>query len=212
MALTEDVVHDVAEDECLSSIAESYGHLWKTIWFHSRNTQLRQLRKDPNVLKQGDQLFIPAVDTKQEHRATDQRHKFKKKGVPAMLRLRFLDGTEPRANEPYILEVEGKQITGNLDGDGRLETYIPPNARTGTITIGTGKTAVHHKLDLGHMEPASEQAGAIKRLKSLGYDCGLAPEKGFKQALKSFQADQKLPVTGNLDLSTQSKLREVFGC
>ena len=93
-------VYRVGANECLSSIAERFGFFWKTLWFHPQNGDLRSLRKDPNVLMEGDRLFIPKKQEKLESRATDATHSFSRLGVPAKLRLRLMKDNEPRKNEP----------------------------------------------------------------------------------------------------------------
>lgn len=65
-------------------------------------------------------------------------------------------------------------------------------------------------LDLRHLDPASEVTGAQGRLRNLGYPCGdidgvLGPRT--KEALRAFQKDNALEVTGELDDATESKLQ-----
>ncbi|MGC9973362.1 MAG: LysM domain-containing protein [Bryobacteraceae bacterium] len=50
-------VHVVKQGDCMSSIADQYGFFWETLWNHERNAQLKERRKNPNVLMAGD----PAV-------------------------------------------------------------------------------------------------------------------------------------------------------
>lgn len=203
--------HTATSNDCLSSIASHYGFFWKTIWFHPRNQELRSLRKNPNVLMENDRVWIPALEMKFESKPTDARHTFVLKGVPTLFRIRFTDSGEPRVNVPYLLTVDGTLFDGSTDDDGRIEISIPPNAQKGTLVLGQGKEAKTYQLDLGALPPVSEPDGAIKRLQSLGYHCGIDPQAGLAQALSSFQADQNLPASGELDTATQSKLADVFG-
>jgi hypothetical protein len=199
------------DNDCLSSIASQFGFFWRTIWFHPKNQQLRQLRKNPNVLLENDQVWIPAKQMRQESKPTDGTHTFTVKGIPTLFRIRFTDSGKPRTNVPYTLTVDGKLFHGSTDADGKIEIPIPPNAQEGTLVLGRGKEAKTFRLDLGALAPVSEPEGAIKRLQSLGYHCGLDAQEGLSEALGSFQSDNGLPVTGNLDSVTQSKLAEVFG-
>lgn len=204
--------YNANDDDCISSIADQYGFFWKTLWLHPQNKDLRTLRKNPNVLLKGDQVFVPPKELKQEERPTEGRHTFVRKGIPSLLRLRFTKSGEARANLPYILIIDGSSTRGSTDGDGRIEVPIPPRAQQGTLILGEGKEAQHHTLDLGMMNPVDEPDGAIKRLESLGYDCGLDKETGLSQALKSFQADNGIPLSGDLDTATQNKLSQLYGC
>lgn len=204
--------HKVTPDECINSIAFAYGFFWKTLWLHANNKDLRDLRKDPNVLREGDTIFIPAKEEKDENRPVDQTHHFKRKGVPAKLRLRLLKDDEPRKNEPYTVTIDGKIFTGNTDGDGNIEIFIPPGAQSGKLIIGAGDDEQNYDLDLGRMNPASDPDGVMQRLENMGYDCGLDKKRGFPAVLKAFQAANKLPVTGELDDATQAKVVELHGC
>ena len=78
--------------QCLTSIADARGLFWQTIWNHAGNAELKRLRKDPNILKPGDVVFVPDRQRKQEAGATEQRHRFRLKGVPVKLRLRLMKG------------------------------------------------------------------------------------------------------------------------
>lgn len=89
--------HTVRQGECISSIAFERGFFWETVWKHPENSKLKQERKDPNVLKPGDEVFVPEKEEKQESCPCEKRHRFRKKGVPAILRLRLME--EPQRDE-----------------------------------------------------------------------------------------------------------------
>jgi hypothetical protein len=199
------------DNDCISSIASQFGFFWRTLWFHPKNEKLRRLRKNPNVLMENDPVWIPAKQLRQESKPTDAKHTFQVKGIPTLFRMRFIDSDKPRANVPYVLTIDGTLFNGSTDGDGRIEVPIPPNAQQGTLVLGQGKEAKTFNLNLGLLAPVSEPEGAIKRLHSLGYHCGLDPEAGLADAISTFQSDHDLPVTGDLDAATQSRLSEVFG-
>lgn len=204
--------HVAGERDCMSSIAEQFGFFWKTLWFHGRNAALRQQRGDPNVLLAGDMVYIPPRMVKQVGCNTDALHTFVRKGVPAIIRLRFMKHDQPRSDVPYVLTIDGVQTRGSTDADGRLELSIPPNAQAGRLLLGVGVDQESYELDLGAIAPVSEEAGAISRLSSLGYHCAADPVSGLTVALRSFQATMQLPLTGELDGATQARLKEVFGC
>jgi hypothetical protein len=126
----------VKQGDCISSIAVENGFFWKTLWEHANNRDLREARHDPNVLLPGDRVFVPEKRLRDESGATEQRHRFRKKGEPAKLRLHLLESGSPRANQPYTLAIDGKLFSGSTDGDGRLECTIPPNAKRGRLLVG----------------------------------------------------------------------------
>ena len=77
--------------DCISSIAYEHGFFWETIWNDPQNGQLKAKRQDPNILQDGDVVHVPDLRIREEPRATNQRHSFTLKGVPAMLRLRIIE-------------------------------------------------------------------------------------------------------------------------
>ena len=72
----------VKQSDCISSIAFKYGFFPDTIWNDSKNSKLKQDRKDPNVLLPGDEVYIRDKEEKEESCASEERHSFRKKGVP----------------------------------------------------------------------------------------------------------------------------------
>ncbi len=80
----------VQQGDCTSSLAGKSGLFWETIWNHPQNAELKSKRKDPNILVPGDKIFIPEKELKQVDCASDQKHRFKRKGVPVILRLRLM--------------------------------------------------------------------------------------------------------------------------
>ena len=118
--------------DSIPSLAKENGHFWRTVWDHPQNLQLKTKRKDPNVLSPGDDVFIPEIEVKEESRPTDQKHKFKLKGEAVKFKVRLLLLGEPRKNEPYVLDVDGKLINGTTDGGGQLEHVVPANAKAGS--------------------------------------------------------------------------------
>jgi hypothetical protein len=160
---------------------------------------------------EGDKVFIPTKVTKQEPRPVDAKHVFLRKGIPSRFRMRVLRNQEPRANERYVLTLDGQIFNGQTDGDGKINIFIPPNAQFGKLVVGTGKTQQIFTLDLGQISPVTTPPGQIQRLQNMGYDCGLKKDKGLPQALRSFQVDNNLPDTGEADAATRAKLVEKHG-
>ena len=202
----------IKEGECLFSIAQRHGLFWKKIWAHPKNSELQRRRRDPNILHPGDVVFIPEKEEKQENGSTELRHRFRKKGVPAKVRLRLMRHNRPRPNESYVLEVDGTLSSGTTDTDGMLEHSIPPNAKKGKLYVG--KRREEYVLNLGHMDPLNELIGIQKRLNNLGFHCG--PANGVlgprtTDALKTFQKKHNLPESGEADEATKNKLTEVYG-
>lgn len=198
----------VKQGDCIESIAYDHGFFWETLWDHPNNAQLKNRRRDPNLLFRNDVVFIPEKRLKQESGATEQRHRFKHKGVPATLRLRLLDEGEPRANESYVLDVDGQLFSGTTDADGILECFIPPEAKRGRLLMGESRD--EYILHLGNVDPIEEISGVQGRLHNLGFECprdgSVGPET--EAAIRAFQRKYDIPETGELDQATRDKLQE----
>jgi Putative peptidoglycan binding domain len=202
--------HTVSLGDCISSIAFRYGFFPDTVWNHADNAELKRTRQDANVLRPGDLVVVPDLRQKEVSKATEKRHRFRRKGVPDVLRLRILDqNDQPVANRPYVLEIDGKSFRGSTGGDGAIEQAIPPDASEGHLTLENW--AIKYNLNLGHLEPVSTVAGVQKRLNNLGYECGDSGEldEGTRLALRKFQMANQTRVTGEPDRATQDKLKEV---
>lgn len=205
--------HTVRAGDCISSIAFQHGFFPDTIWNHADNSGLKTQRKDPNVLRPGDAVVVPEKVKKQIDKPDAAKHRFKRKGVPDVLRLQVLDEKgRGLANREYTLDIDGQQIKGTTDGDGVVEQPVPPNARSGKLTLADWP--VEYTLNLGHLSPADTPDGAKMRLANLGYDVG-STDGDFDEkstlALERFQGEQALQVSGGLDDATIDKLKEVHG-
>ncbi len=83
-------IYKVKQGDCISSIAFKHGFFENTLWDHQDNAELKQTRKNMNHLEPGDIVNIPEIEIKEESAATEQTHQFRKKGVPAKLKIKIL--------------------------------------------------------------------------------------------------------------------------
>jgi hypothetical protein len=139
-------------------------------------------------------------------------------GMPAQLiwdlRLRVLDDGKPRANEPYILAIGSDRIEGQTDPDGLVNEKVPPGETRAVLRLGRGLDATDYVLNLGHLDPFDEITGGQARLKNLGYYAGTVDGvlgKLTTQALRQFQHDRSLEVTGRFDERTLEALKAEHG-
>jgi hypothetical protein len=202
----------IRDGDCVINLAEKNGLSLDTIWDHPQNAALRETRTDKNVLLPGDILFIPERQEKTEDGSTNQRHRFRKRGTPARLRLQLMNGEDPISNEDYILLVEGNFFEGTTDADGRIEQRIPPDSAQVKLRIGQNFDEYH--INLGHIDPPDYVSGAQGRLKNLGFYRGQVDgELGAQTeaALRRFQSKYDLDVSGVLDDQTCRRLQEIYG-
>ncbi|MHC4470024.1 MAG: peptidoglycan-binding protein [Planctomycetota bacterium] len=204
--------HKVKQGDCISSIAYKYGFFPNTIWNDSKNSELKELRKDPNVLQPGDEVYVRDKEEKEEACASEQKHRFRRKGVPEELSIQFWAAEEPKANEPYALEVEGVFSEGQTGGDGVVAAWIPPDAKKGSIVFH--EAGDEYELILGGLDPVSEISGVQARLKNLDFYEG--PVNGtmndqLEQAIRDFQQASDLASTGELDNDTREGIVKAHG-
>ena len=204
--------YTVRQGDTTASIAYEAGFLWETIWNHGNNAELKRQRGNPNVLYPGDVLFVPELQPKEEAGATEQRHRFRRRGVPEKLRIRLLDeNDEPRSGLPYVLEIDGGLFEGTTNDEGVIEHPISPAARGGRLTVGESGEE-RYRLNLGHLDPIQEITGVQGRLRNLGMYLGevngeMTPET--VEAIREFQRHRNLEENGALDDETRRQLADL---
>lgn len=200
-------VHSVQQGDCISSIAFEHGFFPTTLWDHPDNSQLKQLRKNPHALLPGDEVHIPDLRVHELSVSDKAKHRYRRKGVPAKLKIRLLVDDQPIANKRVIFEAGQRQEEKTTDGDGNLELPILPDVTTATLRVMDGPYPAIYELVLGGIDPSDTPSGAEARLRNLGYDL----EEGLEAALRAFQLKNGLTESGTLDSATRQKLESVYG-
>ena len=157
-------------------------------------------------------MTIPEIRPKQESGETEMRHRFVRKGCPEKLIIEFKVQDEPRANQAYVLDIDGTTFEGTTDPNGRVEAFIPPNAMEGKIVFT--ETGDEYELDLGDLNPITEVSGVQGRLANLGYYSGRIDGKmddELQQAIQNFQVAKELEPTGELDDATRDMIEKAYG-
>jgi hypothetical protein len=222
-----DKKYTVKQGDCISSIAFAYNLFPKTIWDHPDNAELKKQRKNPNALFPGDSVVIPEKQLKEEDCQSEQKHRFKRKGVPEKLRIQFLTGDEeddaPRKGIPYTLDITTKsgrsvpQKKGKTDNDGYLDESIPPDAIKGKLVLDEGEDEEVYEIMLGYIDPIDTPSGIKARLDNLGYECGEDNDEYDDmtiEAIRTFQSDNDLePLPDDfteIDQDTLDKIEEMY--
>ena len=203
--------HSIEQGETIIQLSEEHGLFAETIWNDAANAALKEQRNDMNILLPGDEVVIPDIRPKSERLETLQRHRFRRKGIPAKFRLQVFDVEEPRANQEFILEIDGIPQHGTTDDQGIFEVFLPADAQKGKLVIGPDQ--FFYPMQFGHLDPITELVGVQKRLSNLGYDCGEADgtlNSTTRRALETFQYRFELAVTGEADEATVQKLEEIY--
>lgn len=211
--------HVVEQGECLGTIASEYGFGDpRLLYDHPANAELKRMRPDPNVLFPGDRVVVPDVVGKTVSARTGSSHVFKVQRAQRVLRLRVLgpDG-KGLGGARYSLEfTSASRVEGQTGADGSIEHPVPPGSPEARLEV----SGYRMRLRFGYLNPLREApdggvSGAQARLQNLGY---VVPQvtgtldDATRVALATFQADNDLPVDGELKEQTISKLEEVHGC
>ena len=197
----------VKQGDCFINLSRQEGFFWDTIWNHPENRALRQLRKNLNIIKEGDEVFIPDRETKEVPRPTEHRHFFVRKGLAVRFTLTLLDLGEPRANEPYILQVNGTVRRGVTDSRGTLSEAIPPDASEGLLLLGEKEEEI--VLNFGYVDPIGEISGIKSRLRNVGFYDGEVNDEldpDTVAAIAEFQRSVNLSGEGELNDETRDAL------
>ena len=104
----------VKQGECLSSLAKRFGFLdYQTIYNHPKNAELKQKRRNPNVLFPDDGVFIPDIELKEIDAVTEQKHRFELIRPKTTFRITVKDSDEkPFANVLYELKIDRQIFEG----------------------------------------------------------------------------------------------------
>lgn len=204
--------HIVRQGETVVSLAKRYGMPKSKIIDHPHNSQLRKADRKTGILRAGDRITIPEPDFKQVSGATGMLHQFRCVERTTVLRVRFMEGQEARANEPYVLRIDLDEVNGHLNADGWLEQRIPADTRDAVVFLGEDRDE-RIRLHVGSLDPICEQSGLRQRLNNLGYmdeQEGEDPAEALREAVRSFQADHNLKETGQVDDATRDALRRAY--
>lgn len=201
------------QGDCFINTCKEEGFAWETIWDRPENQQLRQKRKNLNILKKGDQIYIPDLELKEVPAQTEQKHTFVVRSRTVNFTLTLLNLGKPRANEDYILKVDGFIYrTGTTDETGTITEMIPPRTRYGLLLVGEKQEEI--TINFGYVDPIEEISGVQVRLQNLGFYEGeindeLSPETVV--AIAEFQRSVELSGEGELNEETRLKLVEIHG-
>ena len=196
----------------MESIAAENGLNPRMLWQHGENDKLRRQRGDPHSLMPDDKIFLPDKQQHAESGATEQKHQFRRKGVPSKLKLRCVDEEgKPLDGWNYVLTYDGETVEGELDGSGGLEISFPPRIVSATLQLSNGEEEMEWPIDIGSLDPIEEIIGAQERLQNLGFGCDPTGELDEQtlEALNVFQISHNLSETDYLDDATLRCLKEI---
>ena len=215
-------VHVVQPGEHLTGIAAAHGFSsFRTILDHPDNAQLKELRKNPNLLLPGDEVVIPDKEARVEERSTEAKHTFVLAVDRLTLRVKLLDLDDKPVEGECLLRAEAteqpmeqknKVYESDIGARVTEATMLPPPRADGIRRLPVN-------LGVGFLNPIQDATGQRERLNNLGYFAGFSKtvnELQFRWAVEEFQADHRekdgLQVTGVCDPGkTQKVLEREYG-
>jgi len=215
--------HIVKAGENLARIAKQYKIAnWRDLYHHPDNSALRQLRPDPNMLFQGDQIIIPQQQQQKATIRTGAKHRFEiRQCEPQKLTFRLTDcAGNPQEKIPVVYTLNGVQQTRFSDRQGKLEIQLPdPDIDEFPMDIfadpESDQPTHQYLVKPSHLAPVQEVAGVQARLNSLGHDCGIADGiygNKTKAGIESFEKANGMKVTGTISDTLCAAITREFGC
>lgn len=204
--------YTVKPGDCIASIAAKFSSTLEALWDSPDNQELRELRNDPFVLHEGDEVAIPEPEDKHVSVAPGGRHVFVLHNMRCDFEVTLRLNDKLRTGVAWVLEVGGETIKGETGEDGTVRASIPARARTGVLRLPKSKD--EYPIAFGDLDPSDTTRGVQSRLASLAYyrhriDGDAGPWTA--RALRAFQIDEELPLTGKADEATTERLREKYG-
>lgn len=199
----------VRQGDYLTQLAFRHGFDAREVWNASQNEALRRLRPDPEMLAPGDVLQIPDTPAAGPALRIGAANRYVARVPKVRVSIELGDESRALANEPYRVEGLGAPITGRSDGDGRVHLDVPVTTRE--VHIALPERGVVIPVMVGDLDPLETLSGVRQRLVHLGYyDLGGRPAEAEDDlaAVRRFQRDRQLPITGEVDDATRRALSE----
>jgi hypothetical protein len=213
--------HVAKYDECFTSIAAQYGFDPESLWNDPSNMELKEKRKNMNILAEGDVVHIPEKTVKWENVKSGNCYTIKIADLMSSIQLQLLNTNgDKRPNVNYILSIKTKSNQtipdkkGTTDSDGFMNEPVPPDADIATVVVIENGNEDRYELKLGGLDPIDTLRGKQQRLSNIGFYCEYEEELGesTRDAINLFQAQYELKVTGEFDEETVKKLEEICKC
>ena len=215
--------HIVKPGENLARIAKQYKIAnWRDIYNHPENNEFRKKRPNPNILFEGDEVFVPEPKQKTVYVRTGANHRFVVKTAEAQkLVFRLTDAAGRKlAKVPVVMNVGGTAQHRVSNQSGIVEINIePPGPEEMALDVYANPESEEpsHRFLIkpGYLDPVDTVSGIQARLNSLGHDCGVADGiygKKTKAGIESFEQANGLPVTGQLGNSLYRAVEKAYGC
>ncbi len=161
----------VKQGDYLAQIAYRFGFDADTVWMDDKNSDLRALRCNPNILYPSDILYIPdPPDPQFVTLKVGQTNTFTSDAPAAQVVLQFA-GTDADpsmySSQPFLI-AELPEVTGlQTDANGVATIDVP--VTLSSITLTFSNTGATQSILIADMDPINTLSGIFKRLQHLGF-------------------------------------------
>jgi N-acetylmuramoyl-L-alanine amidase len=174
MASSEDELQPyvIKQGDYLALLAHKFGFDDDAVWNDPKNTELRQLRPNPNILWPTDILYIPdQVNKKPEtfELQVGTTNTFTAPLPPTTkVSVKFAAADPAKfASQAYTIQEIPSSAGLTTDGDGVASFEAPVDLRT--LTLVFAQSGQSFRFSLGTMDPIDTITGIFARLQNLGY-------------------------------------------
>jgi hypothetical protein len=160
----------IKQGDYLAKLAYQFGFDAETVWMDDKNSDLRTLRSNPNILFPSDVLYIPdppAQPPAGKSLPVGQTSNFTSDAPTIQVVVQF-KGTDSStfASQPFAVN-ELPDLTGlQTNGDGLATIDVPVTLSSITLTFSTLGTS--QSILIADMDPINTLSGIFKRLQHLG--------------------------------------------
>jgi hypothetical protein len=135
--------------------------------------------------------------------------------IPSVeVKLLLVQSGQPLAGEKCRVHDLDPPNEFTTDGDGVLTLNLP--ITTKEVTVEIERLSVTRAFRVGHLDPLTEPSGVRQRLQNLGHvssaDADLRDPALLMLAVRRFQRDQGMAVSGDLDGATLDAIARSHGC
>jgi hypothetical protein len=189
----------IRQGDYLARLAYQFGFDAGSVWNDDKNTQLRKVRTDHNILSPTDILYIPDQANKPpvtQSLSTGTTNTFVSDPPTTNVTIRFVDA--PFASQAYSVP-ELPRLTGLTTGQDGTATFSIP-VTLDTFTIAFAGSGLSFSFDVGCLDPINTLSGIFQRLQNLGYidpDVTADPPDMdvVRAALRAFRAASQAPTS-----------------
>ncbi|MFO0554641.1 MAG: peptidoglycan-binding protein [Polyangiaceae bacterium] len=203
------VPYVVRAGDYLAKVAHLFGFDADTVWNLPENEELRTKRPNPNVLYPGDVLRIPKREGEGVAVEGGTENTYAAPVPTSKISIVLYDPAGGLFASKRCIVRDIPNAPESTTAEGKLEFDVPVTLRLVIVEFPDDEVIL--ELDVGGLDPGSEDSGVKHRLRNLGIYCDDGVESAenderYANALRVFQQRAGLPETGELDDGTRAAL------